>query len=70
MHSTADLCIQLQHSTKNISLGNNVRIDDFVIIIAVNGKINIGNNVHIGSYNYINGSGGVDIGNYCNFSQI
>ena len=55
--------------SRNISLGNNVRIDDFVIIIAVNGKINIGNNVHIGSYNYINGSGGVDIGNYCNFSQ-
>tara|TARA_Y100000591_G_scaffold294155_1_gene282573 strand:- start:696 stop:1265 length:570 start_codon:yes stop_codon:yes gene_type:complete len=54
---------------ENICIGDNVRIDDFSIIIGINGKVNIGNNVHVGAYNYINGSGGLDIGNYCNFSQ-
>jgi dTDP-4-amino-4,6-dideoxy-D-glucose acyltransferase len=55
--------------SKNISIGNNVRIDDFTIIVAAKGKVEIGNNVHISAYNYINGSGIVEIGNYCNFSQ-
>ena len=55
--------------SQNISIGSNVRIDDFTIIVAINGKVKIGNNVHISAYNYINGSGIVEIGNYCNFSQ-
>ena len=32
--------------SKNISIGNNVRIDDFTIIVAAKGKVEIGNNVH------------------------
>ena len=55
--------------SKNISIGSNVRIDDFTMIIAKNGKIKIGSNIHIAAYNYLNGSGIIEVGNYCNFSQ-
>lgn len=35
---------------KNISIGNNVRIDDFCVLSAGDGGIEIGNNVHIAIY--------------------
>ena len=43
---------------ENISIGNNVRIDDNVIIVASNKKIpvKIGNYVHIASNCYLAGS--------------
>jgi galactoside O-acetyltransferase len=55
--------------TKNISIGSNVRIDDFCILLAKIGYLNIGSNVHIGSFSYLNASGGVNIENFCNLSQ-
>ena len=54
---------------KNIIIGNNVRIDDFAILLASSGKILIGNNVHIGSFCYLNGHAKLIIENYCNLSQ-
>jgi acetyltransferase-like isoleucine patch superfamily enzyme len=54
---------------KNISIGDNVRIDDYVVIVAFDGNISIGSNTHIGALTYILGSGGVKIGNSCNISQ-
>ncbi len=54
---------------KNIIIGNNVRVDDFAVIVAYDGNITIGSDTHIGSLSYILGSGGVKIGNSCNISQ-
>lgn len=53
------------YGAENISIGNNVRIDDFCIL---SGKINIGNYVHISAYCALYGKGGIDIGDYCGCS--
>lgn len=45
------------YGSERISLGNNVRIDDFCIISAGKGGIEIGNNVHIASYTSLIGEG-------------
>ena len=48
---------------ENISIGNNVRIDDNVIIVASkkNSPVKIGNYVHIASNCYLAGSDGIDM---------
>lgn len=38
------------YGTENISIGDNARIDDFTVIIAVNGWVEIGCHVHIASH--------------------
>ena len=43
---------------KNISISDNVRIDSFTSIIAEEGYLKIGNNVHIGGHGHILCSGG------------
>lgn len=53
------------YSPEDISIGNNVRIDDFVIL---SGKIKIGNNVHISAFCALYGKYGIEIGNYCGCS--
>lgn len=53
------------YGAKNISIGNNVRIDDFCIL---SGVITIGNYVHISAYNALFGSKGIEIGDYCGVS--
>lgn len=40
------------YNTSKISIGNNVRIDDFCI---VSGKVTLGNNIHLAVYSYITG---------------
>jgi acetyltransferase-like isoleucine patch superfamily enzyme len=47
------------YGQKNISIGDNVRIDDFVILSAVNGFITIGNYVFIGRNSHLSGSMGI-----------
>ena len=55
---------------KNISIGNNVRIDAFTTIVSSKKeKIIIGSNVHIGGYCYLSGNYGIEIDDYCNLSQ-
>lgn len=54
---------------ENISIGNNVRIDGNVTFAVAAGHINLGNYIHIGGSSHINGSGGVDILNFCTISQ-
>lgn len=49
------------YTAEEISLGDNVRIDDFVIL---SGKINIGNNVHISAYVALYGKGGIEFDDY------
>ncbi|MDW2958469.1 MAG: acyltransferase [Alphaproteobacteria bacterium] len=53
------------YGAKNISVGNNVRIDDFSIL---SGNIEIGDFVHISAYVALYGRGGIKIGNFCGIS--
>ena len=53
----------------NIYLGSDIRIDDYSIISAKNGKIIIGSNVHIGGQTYFGCSGGIEIKNNVNIAQ-
>lgn len=54
---------------KNISLGSNVRIDDFTIINGIEGFVKINKNSNIGSLCYFLGSAGIVIGRDCRISQ-
>tara|TARA_B100000902_G_C27018491_1_gene768409 strand:- start:124 stop:633 length:510 start_codon:yes stop_codon:yes gene_type:complete len=54
---------------KNISLGSNVRIDDYCIISANEGHLKIGNDVHLGGQSYLGCAGGLIIGNNINIAQ-
>jgi galactoside O-acetyltransferase len=47
--------------TENVSIGNNVRIDDFTIIVASGSDVIIGNNIHIAANCYIAGSDGFEM---------
>ena len=53
------------YSPNMISLGNNVRIDDFCIL---SGDITIGSNVHISAYVALYGAMGIVIGDYSGIS--
>lgn len=49
----------------NISIGNNVRIDDFCIL---SGHITIGSNIHIGAYVALYGADGIILEDYTGIS--
>lgn len=49
------------HSPQTISIGNNVRIDNFCHLVGGEKGIEIGNQVHIASFSIINGFGGIKI---------
>lgn len=53
------------YDIQSITLGNNVRIDDFCIL---SGKINIGNNVHISAYVALYGQNGIEIKDFSGIS--
>lgn len=53
------------YGAKNISVGNNVRVDDFCML---SGNISIGNYVHISAYVGLYGVAGIEIGNFCGVS--
>ena len=53
------------YKAEKISVGNNVRIDDFCIL---SGEITIGNYVHISAFNALYGAFGIKIGNFCGIS--
>lgn len=55
------------YGAKNISIGNNVRIDDFCIL---SGKISIGNYIHIAAYTALyGGDKGIVIHDFSNISS-
>lgn len=55
------------YGAKNISIGNNVRIDDFCIL---SGKITLGNHIHISAYSSIfAGNAGVEFKDFVTFSS-
>lgn len=49
------------YGASNISIGNNVRIDDFTILAAVRGSIDIGNYVFIGRNSHLGGALGIEL---------
>ncbi len=49
------------YGQENISIGNDVRIDDFCILSAVNGSIDIGNYVHITRNCHLSGFFGIEL---------
>jgi len=49
------------YGQENISLGNSVRIDDFVTLSAVNGYITLGNFVHITKNSNLSGYFGIEM---------
>ena len=53
------------YDAQNITIGNNVRIDDFCIL---SGKIKIKNNVHISAFCALYGKFGIEIGNFSGIS--
>ena len=53
------------YSPENISIGNNVRIDDFCIL---SGNITIKNNIHIAAYSALYGGGEIVIEDYSGVS--
>lgn len=55
------------YGAKNISIGNNVRIDDFCIL---SGNIKIGNNIHISAYSALfAGNIGIELEDYSGISS-
>lgn len=55
------------YGASQMSIGSNVRIDDFVIL---SGKITLGNFVHLATFSGITaGSIGVELGNFCSMSS-
>lgn len=53
----------------NVSIGNNVRIDDFSIIVASRGFLDIHDNVHIGGNSQLTCAGGLTIKNWSGCSS-
>lgn len=57
------------YNCKNIRLGNNVRIDDFCVLSAGVGGIDIGNYVHIAVFSSLIGAGNIALADFCNISS-
>lgn len=57
------------YGTSRISIGNNVRIDDFCVLSAGEGGITIGNFIHIAVYSSLIGAANISLGDYCNISS-
>lgn len=55
------------YSPNKISIGNNVRIDDFCIL---SGDISIGSNIHISAYVALYGSLGIELEDYTGISPM
>jgi galactoside O-acetyltransferase len=57
------------YGASRISLGNNVRIDDFCVLSAGAGGISIGDHVHIAVYSSLIGAGRITLSDFCNISS-
>lgn len=56
------------YGCKNIVIGDNVRIDDFCVLSAGTGGIEIGRNVHVAVYSSLIGRGKITLSDYSNIS--
>jgi acetyltransferase-like isoleucine patch superfamily enzyme len=57
------------YGASRLSIGSNVRIDDFVVISAGAGGIKIGSHVHIAVYTCLIGAGRIELGDFANLSS-
>ena len=57
------------YSPENISIGDNVRIDDFTILSASGGSIEINNHIHIAAFCNLIGKGGIVMEDYSGLSS-
>ena len=57
------------YNCKNIQLGDNVRVDDFCVLSAGEGGIDIGNFIHIAVFSSLIGAGNISLANFCNISS-
>ncbi|WDB75966.1 acyltransferase [Escherichia albertii] len=57
------------YGASNITLGDNIRIDDFCVISSGAGGIFIGNHIHIAIYSSIIGQGKVTLSDFSNISS-
>ncbi|QCQ20826.1 acyltransferase [Desulfoglaeba alkanexedens] len=57
------------YGINRIKLASNVRIDDFCVLSAGAGGIEIGNYVHIAVYTSLIGTGKISLGDFCNLSS-
>jgi acetyltransferase-like isoleucine patch superfamily enzyme len=57
------------YGANRISIGDNVRIDDFCVLSAGFGGIEIGSHIHIAIYTSIIGAGKVILDDFCNLSS-
>ena len=53
----------------NVSLGNHVRIDDYVVIAAAGGSLALGDHIHVGAGSYLQAGGGISLADFANLSQ-
>lgn len=57
------------YGSNRISLGSNVRIDDFCVFSAGVGGISIGDYVHVAVYSSLIGAGKITLSDFCNISS-
>ena len=57
------------YNCAGISIGSNVRIDDFCVLSAGVSGIHIGSHVHIAVYSSLIGAGKITLSDYCNISS-
>jgi galactoside O-acetyltransferase len=57
------------YNCKNIRLGNNVRIDDFCVLSAGAGGIDIGNYIHIAIFSSLIGAGNISLADFSGLSS-
>ncbi len=57
------------YGLNRISIGDNVRIDDFCVISAGEGGVEIGQHVHIAVYTLLIGAGRITLNDFCNISS-
>ena len=57
------------YNCAGISIGSNVRIDDFCVVSAGPGGIHIGNHVHLAVYSSLIGAGKISLSDFCNISS-
>lgn len=57
------------YNCKNIRLGDNVRVDDFCVLSAGVGGIDIGNYIHIAVFSSLIGAGNISLADFCNISS-
>lgn len=57
------------YNCKNISIGNNVRIDDFAVLSAGIDGIEIGSYIHIAVFSSLIGAGKITLKDFCNISS-